>query len=141
MNTLTLILSTTIILCTMIKCAVPLVRVSSSISAEDFYCHQLGFTKVFANRPDASKADPCYFGVSRDGTLIHLSSFSGDGIAGHVINLFVNDVDALRNEFVSKGVKIDLEPTNQTWDNREMYVRDADNNCLRFLQEGVSKEA
>ncbi len=118
----------------MIKLAVPLLHVSDSMSAENFYCQQLGFKKVFVNRSDTS-ADPCYLGLSRDGALLHLSSFSGDGVPGNVVNLFVNDVDTLHDEFVSKGAKIAMQPTDQTWGNREMYVKDADNNCVRFLQE------
>jgi len=47
--------------------------------------------------------------------------------------LWVN-VDALHRELAAKGVPIALEPTDQTWGNREMYVRDPDNNCVRFIQ-------
>ncbi len=117
----------------MIKQAIPVLHVSSSISAEDFYCQQLGFRKIFANRGDTT--DPCYMGIIRDKAFIHLSSFSGDGVAGNVVNLWVDNVDELHNELVAKGVKIDLEPTNQTWGTREMYVKDADNNCVRFHQD------
>jgi uncharacterized glyoxalase superfamily protein PhnB len=67
---------------------------------------------------------------------LHVSSFSGDGVSGSVANLVVDDVDALHAEFAVKGVRIDLEPFDQTWGNREMYVKDADGNCLRFIQYG-----
>jgi len=50
--------------------------------------------------------------------------------------LIVDNVDALHAEFAAKGAPIDLEPTDQTWGNREMYVRDADGNSLRFIQYG-----
>ena len=74
-------------------------------------------------------------GVTRDGVWLHLfSSFSGDGISGGVANLITGDVDALYAEFVAKGVSIDLAPIDQTWGSREMYVKDADRNCLRFIQ-------
>jgi uncharacterized glyoxalase superfamily protein PhnB len=72
-------------------------------------------------------------GLSRDGVWIVVSSFSGDGVAGGVVNFAIEDVDALHTEFVARGVKIDLEPINQTWGTREMYVKDADGNCLRFM--------
>ncbi len=45
-------------------------------------------------------------------------------------------MDELHAEFVAKGVTIDLAPVDQTWGNREMYVKDADGNCIRFIQEG-----
>ena len=49
-------------------------------------------------------------------------------------NLLVDNVDALHAEFLAKGVKIDLAPVDQTWGTREMYVKDGDGNCLRFMQ-------
>lgn len=119
----------------MLKSAIPVLHVSSSIAARDFYCTQLGFTLQFANRPDPSKADPCYMGVSRDGVVLHCSSFSGDGVAGGVVNVLVDDVDALHAEFVARGVEIDTGPVDQTWGTREMYVKDADRNSVRFVQE------
>ena len=74
-------------------------------------------------------------GVARDGVTLHLSSFSGDAVPGGVAFLLVDDLDGLHAELVAKGVPIALEPTDQTWGNREMYVRDPDGNKLAFLQE------
>jgi catechol 2,3-dioxygenase-like lactoylglutathione lyase family enzyme len=118
----------------LLKLAIPLVHVSNSAAAEAFYCDRLGFRREFAHRGDERLADPCYMGLTRDGVWLHLSSFSGDGVAGGVVNLLVDSVDALHSEFVAKGVAIDLIPTDQTWGTREMYVKDADRNCLRFIQ-------
>ncbi|MGB8322352.1 MAG: glyoxalase superfamily protein [Candidatus Acidiferrum sp.] len=99
----------------MIKTAIPLLHVASSLSAEDFYCNKLGFRKEFAYRSNDTKADPCYMGISRDDVWLHVSSFSGDGLSGSVANLIVDDVDALHAEFAAKGVRIDLAPVDQTW--------------------------
>ncbi|SPE24163.1 Glyoxalase [Candidatus Sulfotelmatomonas gaucii] len=118
----------------MIRGAIPLLHVSNAAAAESFYCGLLGFELEFAHRPQGVEADPCYMGLSRDGIWIHLSSFSGDGVAGGVVNLLVEDVDALHGEFAAKGVAIDMPPVDQSWGNREMYVKDADRNSLRFLQ-------
>jgi uncharacterized glyoxalase superfamily protein PhnB len=74
-------------------------------------------------------------GLSRDDAWLHLSSFSGDGIPGSVVYLLVDDVDGLHEELHQKGVSIDLEPTDQTWGNREMYVKDADGNSIRFVRD------
>jgi len=115
-----------------IKVAVPLLHVSNAAAAKDFYCGKLGFQLEFAHRGDESLPDPCYMGLSRDGVWMHLSSFSGDGVAGGVVNLLVGSVDEMHVEFVAKGVAIAVEPVDQTWGTREMYVRDADGNCLRF---------
>jgi uncharacterized glyoxalase superfamily protein PhnB len=117
----------------MIKIAIPLLHVSDPISAESFYCDQLGFTKVFAYRP-FGESGPCYLGLIRDNVRLHLSSFPEDGTPGNAIVLIVDNVDALYNEFVQKGVKIHLNPTDQSWGNREMYINDIDNNSIRFTQ-------
>jgi len=117
----------------MIKLAIPLLHVSDPAAAERFYCEKLGFTKSFAYRP-FGESGPCYMGLTRDGVTVHLSSFSGDGVAGHAVALIVDNVDELYEEFVKKSVEIDLEPTDQSWGNREMYIVDGDNNSIRFTQ-------
>jgi len=117
----------------MLKVAVPLLHVANAAAAETFYCAQLGFRREFVHRPEDVQADPCYMGVSRDGIWLHLSSFSGDGIAGGVVNLIVDDVDAMYAELIAKGVPIAVAPVDQTWGTREMYVRDPDGNTVRFI--------
>jgi uncharacterized glyoxalase superfamily protein PhnB len=114
--------------------AIPLLHVSNSVAAEAFYCGKLGFVREFAHRADDVKSDPCYMGISRDGVWIHVSSFSGDGLSGGVANLIVDDVDSLHAEFMTKGVRIDVAPVDQTWGSREMYVKDSDGNCIRFIR-------
>lgn len=117
----------------MVKYAIPVLHVSSSAAAEAFY-RQLGFDRRFAYRPDETRADPCYMGVSREGVWLHLSSFSGDGVAGNVVYMCVEDVDGMHVELTQKNVPIHLAPVNQTWGNREMYVKDPDGNTIRFTQ-------
>jgi len=119
-----------------LEVAIPLLHVSRSADAEDFYCNRLGFRREFAYRVDETREDPCYMGLSRDGVRLHVSSFSGDGVSGGVVNLIVDDVDALHAELVAKRVPIDTGPVDQTWGNREMYVKDGDGNSVRFIQQG-----
>jgi hypothetical protein len=118
----------------MLKFAIPVLHVSSSLAAEQFFT-RLGFHQEFAMRLDASKPDPCYMGLKRDDVLLHVSSFSGDGVSGGVVYVAVDNVDELHKELVAKGIPIDTGPINQDWGNREMYVKDGDRNCLRFTQE------
>ncbi|MFN2596206.1 MAG: glyoxalase superfamily protein [Pyrinomonadaceae bacterium] len=120
----------------MFKLAIPVLHVSSSAAAEEFYCGRLGFRRTFAYRVEEDQSDPCYMGLARDEAELHVSSFSGDGVAGGVVFLVVDDVDALHAELVAKGVAISLPPTDQTWGNREMYVCDADGNGIRFTRPG-----
>jgi|ERR1051326_128642 catechol 2,3-dioxygenase-like lactoylglutathione lyase family enzyme len=114
----------------MFKSAIPVLHVSSMAVAEKFYCDRLGFRQEFAYRIDESNPDPCYLGLMRDRVELHISSFPGDGVAGGVVFLLVDDVDALHAELVAKGVAITLAPTDQSWGNREMYVKDADGNTV-----------
>lgn len=117
----------------MFKSAIPVLHVRSSEAAAEFYCRQLGFEQGFAYRIDEAKPDPCYIGLLRDGVAIHVSSFPGAAVPGGVVYLTVDDVDALFTELRTRNVAVDLEPTNQTWGNREMYVKDIDGNCIRFI--------
>jgi catechol 2,3-dioxygenase-like lactoylglutathione lyase family enzyme len=120
----------------MFKSAIPVLHVSSAAQAEEFYCEKLGFRQQFAYRVDEIRPDPCYMGLRRDGVELHVSSFSGDGAPGGVVFLLVDDVDLLHAELVAKSVPIALEPTDQSWGNREMYVKDSDGNSIRFVREG-----
>ncbi len=118
----------------MIRQAVPLLHVANAVEAQDFYLKRLGFKLEYAHGLHGRNGDPCYSAISRDGIWIILSSFIGDGVAGGVVNLLVDDVDALYAEFAAAGVNIDLAPYDQSWGTREMYIKDADGNCLRFQQ-------
>lgn len=119
----------------MFKAAIPVLHVASSTAAEDFYCQKLGFERRFSYRIDESMVDPCYMGLCRDGVWIHVSSFSGDAVPGGVVYLIVENVDSLHATLLKSGVAVDLEPTDQTWGNRETYVTDPDGNSIRFVQE------
>jgi catechol 2,3-dioxygenase-like lactoylglutathione lyase family enzyme len=118
----------------MLHPAIPVLHVGSAAEAEAFYA-ALGFEVAWRGRADEALADPCYLEVARGGARLHLSSFSGDGVSGAAVFLPVEAVDDLHREFRGKGVPIALSPTDQTWGTREMYVRDPDGNCLRFVQE------
>jgi catechol 2,3-dioxygenase-like lactoylglutathione lyase family enzyme len=119
----------------MFKFAIPVLHVRSSTAAEEFYCDRLSFRQTFAYRPFGG-TEPCYMGLTRDDVRLHVSSFAGDGVAGGVVFLEVDDVDELHKELKAKGVIIDLEPTDQSWGNREMYVNDPDGNSIRFVHSG-----
>ena len=116
----------------MILSALPVIAVSDSARAEDYYCKVLGFQKMFAYRPDPAKLDPCYLGVARDGVWLHLQSFKREQAGMTDAFLWVDDVDRLHEEIAARGAVIQLPPTNQTWGTRETGVRDPDGNVLVF---------
>lgn len=113
--------------------AIPVLHVADSQAAEAFYCQGLGFCVESAWRP-TSAADPAYLVIVRGAARLHLSSFPDDGVPGALVMIPVADVDALHAEFRARGVPIDLPPTDQTWGNREIFVRDPDRNKIVFAQ-------
>ena len=121
----------------MLKSSIATLHAASSAAAEDFYVRQLGFTLKSAYRADPALVDPCYLGLMRDEVKLHVSSFPGDGVAGGVVMIIVEDLDALHAELIAKGVAIAMPPTDQTWGNREMYVRDPDRNELSLCATAV----
>ena len=112
----------------------PVLGVSDSRAAEEFYCGKLGFELQFAYRPQETD-DPCHMGVKRDNTAMRVSSFSGDGVPGTGVIIWTDDVDLLHEEFVSKEVPIEMGPTDQVWGLREIHVHDPDDNKLTFAQD------
>jgi hypothetical protein len=62
--------------------AIPVLHVTDAQRAEGFYCEKLGFKKLWEYRPFEDKESPVYFAVERDGVILNLSSFSGDGVVG-----------------------------------------------------------
>lgn len=119
----------------MLKAAIPLVHVRSSDEALAFYRGRLGFSVLSTYRQVPDSPDPAYHVAMRDGAVIHISSFSGDGIAGGVVTIVVDDIDALHAELVGKGVDVGTGVMDQTWGNREVYVRDPTGNAIRFQSE------
>src|SRR5437899_9496481 len=106
---------TVLVIKLMITSAVPVIAVTDSARAEDYYCRVLGFQKMFAYRPDSSRTDPCYLGVARDGVWLHLQSFKPERAGMTDAFLWVEDVDVLYAEVSARGAVIQLPPTDQTW--------------------------
>src|SRR5437867_5597603 len=121
--------------------AVPVIAVSDSVRAEEYYCRVLGFQKMFAYRPDTSKRDPCYLGVARDGVWLHLQSFKRERAGMTDAFLWVADVDLLHEEISARGAVVQLPPTNQTWGTRETGIRDPDGNVLVFATKRTDTNA
>ena len=120
----------------MFQTAVPVIHVSDSLAAEEFYCKALGFTILSSWRPDEAKKDPCYMAIARDRAQLHVSSFQGqDGHVGKAsVYVFVDDVDSLYAELMKNNVPVPRPPIDQTWGTREIAIRDPDRNVIMFGQ-------
>jgi catechol 2,3-dioxygenase-like lactoylglutathione lyase family enzyme len=116
--------------------ALPILGVSSSAAAEEFYCGKLGFRRAYVHRPDPEREDPCWMGVIRDGAHLVLSSFEGDGPPGsRGTQIMIADAAAVQREFREAGVEAGDELRDQTWGHLEFNVRDPDGNLLNFAQD------
>jgi uncharacterized glyoxalase superfamily protein PhnB len=116
----------------MFQTAIPVIQVSSSSAAEAFYCKGLGFTLLSSWRADDARDDPRYMTLARDGAKLHVHSFQS-GTLGAAVYVFVDDVNSLYAELVSKGILVS-PPIDQEWGSREIVVRDADRNVMTFGQ-------
>jgi uncharacterized glyoxalase superfamily protein PhnB len=114
--------------------AIPVVQVSGSLAAQEFYCKGLGFTLVSCWRPDQTIDDPCYMTLARDGAQLHVHSFQSATVGAGAVYMVVDDVDTLYAELLSRGVSVSGPPIDQTWGTREIAVRDADRNVVTFGQ-------
>jgi uncharacterized glyoxalase superfamily protein PhnB len=119
----------------MFRLAVPILGVSKSAEAKDFYCGRLGFQMEFAYRPDPERLDPCYMGIVRDGAHMVISSFPPDGPPGsRTVQIFVEDVVALREELMKAGITSLGDILDQEWGLLDMGIRDPDGNKITFSQ-------
>ena len=118
----------------MFQTAIPVIQVSGSIAAEEFYCKGLGFTLLSSWRPDETKDDPRYMTLARDGARLHVHSFQSGTVGAAAVYVFVDDVDSLYAELMSNGVPVSGPPIDQTWGTREIVVGDADRNVVTFGQ-------
>ena len=100
---------------------VPIFRVADGYAAAEWY-RRLGFEVVQEHRfaPDL----PLYLFLQRGEERLHLSEHRGDANPGSLVYLYVDDVDAIADEF---GATITLQP----WA-REVALTDPDGNRLRI---------
>ncbi|NEQ53620.1 MAG: bleomycin resistance family protein [Leptolyngbya sp. SIO3F4] len=104
----------------------PILNVKSIPDSVAYYVNVLGFKK------DWDWGDPPDFAsVSRDDVCLFLCQ-GGQGQSGMWISIFVDDVDALYEEYQASGAIIRQPPTNFPWGMREMNIEDPDGHRLRM---------
>ncbi len=114
--------------------AVPMLHVDDAVEAISFYCDQMGLEEIFRFQPAEESANPCYLGVRKGNLVLHLSSFSGDGVSGGVAVFFLDDLRAYCKEIADRGVDLGDGIVEQSWGNLECYIRDPFGNQLRLTQ-------
>lgn len=104
----------------------PILNVSNFGASMEYYVRKLGFSQKWA------WGEPPSFGcVARDKVSIFLCE-GAQGRPGTWIMIFVEDVDALHQDYEQRGANILQPPTNMPWETREMHVEDPDGHRLRF---------
>jgi hypothetical protein len=119
----------------MFRLAIPLLHPSNSTCGEGLLLQPTRLPAGIRPLLRQARPGPCNMGLTRDRIWLHVSSFCADGISGGVVNVIVDDVDDLQAELVAKNVHIDTGPVDQTWGSREMHVKVADGNCIRFIEQ------
>ena len=116
--------------------ATPIFRCADLERALSHYLEIIGAELLWREPP---KPGAGYAAVRWRGHELHLSSHTGDGAFGSAAYFDVDDVDAVAAELAAHGWiaptdhgPAHLGPCDQTWGQREFYVRDPDNNCVRF---------
>lgn len=100
---------------------VPIFRVADGRRAAEWYA-RLGFEVEGEHR--FAPGMPLYLFLRRGENALHLSEHRGDGPEGSLVYFYVEDVEAIADEF---GVEIE----NMPWA-REVQLTDPDGNCWRI---------
>jgi catechol 2,3-dioxygenase-like lactoylglutathione lyase family enzyme len=105
---------------------IPILNVKDVAASIDYYVTKLGFEMRW-RVGDFSK-------VGRGKTAIFLCQ-GGQGPAGVWMSVFLDDVDALHEEYKKTGARILEDPMNFPWGHREMLVEDLDGHVMRMSGE------
>ena len=91
--------------------------------------------------PDATRPDPRYLTLARDGVWLHLQSYKPERAGMTDAFFWVTNVDQQYEEVFARGAVVQLPPTDQTWGIREMGIRDSDGNVLVFATTPPNKKS
>jgi ankyrin repeat protein len=111
---------------------VPVLKVGNLAAALDYYVSKLGFRKRFEWGSPATFAS-----VSRNDVEIFLSQEERVGPTS--LSVFVQDVDALYDDYQASGALIRRPPFDFPWGVRGMDVEDVDGHHLRFSGDGAQE--
>jgi catechol 2,3-dioxygenase-like lactoylglutathione lyase family enzyme len=108
------------------ECLVPILNVKNFAVSVDYYVNKLGIRKKW------DWGDPPTFGCVMRGKIEIFLCEGAQAQPGMWMSIFVDDVDALHEEYKSCGTVIRQPPTNMPWGVREVNVHDPDGHCFRM---------
>ncbi len=104
----------------------PILNVKNLNAATDYYVNRLGFRKKW------EWGEAATFGAVERGAAVLFLCQGAQGPPGVWLTVWVDDVDALHQEYLASGAIIREAPMNFPWENREMLVQDLDGHYLRM---------
>jgi uncharacterized glyoxalase superfamily protein PhnB len=107
----------------------PILNVKNFAASIDYYVNKLGFEKKWD-----WGAPPTFGCVARGKVQIFLCE-GGQGQSGTWMSIWVEDIDALHEEYKKSGAIIRQAPLNLPWNTREMNVQDLDGHRFRMSGE------
>jgi catechol 2,3-dioxygenase-like lactoylglutathione lyase family enzyme len=110
---------------------IPILNVSNFAASMKYYVDKLGFRKKW------DWGDPPTFGCVTRGKVEIFFCEGAQGQPGVWMSIFTEDVDALYEEYKTRGAIIRQPPTNMPWGTREMNVQDPDGHRLRMGSEAT----
>lgn len=117
---------------------VPIFRCSNMKNAISFYTGILDFEL----KEEGAGPDDWVVALKNGEAELMLTILQGDQKIGIAANVFVEEVDALFQKYLDRGLDtsnkegspVHQGPIDQSWGNREFYVTDEDGNTLRFVK-------
>ena len=113
------------------ECATPILNVEDLHASMDYYVQKLGFEKQW------DWGDPPDFGCVKRGKVEIFLCQGGQGQPGTWMSIFMDDVDALYEEYKKSGATIIDPPRDYPWQTREMLVEDLDGHRFRMSGEPI----
>ena len=109
----------------------PILNVNNLQASMEYYVQKLGFEKMW------DWGDPPDFGCVKRGKVEIFLCQGGQGQPGMWMSIFMDDVDALYEEYKKSGATILNPPANYPWETREMLVEDLDGHRFRMSGEAT----
>jgi uncharacterized glyoxalase superfamily protein PhnB len=105
---------------------VPILRVKNFAAAMEYYLTKLGFQKKW------DWGTPPTFGCVTRGKVNIFLCEGAQGQPGMWMSIFLENVDALHEEYQKSGAIILMAPANMPWGTREMNMVDLDGHHFRM---------
>lgn len=116
-----------------LQMGIPVLRIFDEAKAREFYLDFLGFTMDWDHRFGPNM--PLYMQVSRSGLQLHLSEHHGDASPGSTVFVWMEGVDAYRDELMAKRYTYSKPGIQEEGPGgRTLEVPDPFGNRIRFCE-------